>query len=233
MKYNISNYRLKGIVEELGEEYKDLLIEHILDDMQEVDADLINPSDLIRLDITIKSKLRVDKKMQKKNRMLSMISMLGIIYAMLGLILMMMREMRSTIQYDSTIMMSMILMIIGLFVTLFSLLLINMQKTQSQYRRGNRCDISSYEIVNKWKEIEALVNELTPEKNKMSLFSMIKNLEETNIISEKDVEEIKQLLKLRNQIVHEQNFENNLSEKELRDIILRSDKIIYKMKKIK
>ena len=45
MKYNISNYRLKGIVEELGEEYKDLLIEHILDDMQEVDADLINPSD--------------------------------------------------------------------------------------------------------------------------------------------------------------------------------------------
>ena len=171
--------------------------------------------------------------MQKKNRMLSMISMLGIIYAMLGLILMMMREMRSTIQYDSTIMMSMILMIIGLFVTLFSLLLINMQKTQSQYRRGNRCDISSYEIVNKWKEIEALVNELTPEKNKMSLFSMIKNLEETNIISEKDVEEIKQLLKLRNQIVHEQNFENNLSEKELRDIILRSDKIIYKMKKIK
>lgn len=233
MKYNISNYRLKGIIEELGEEYKDLLIEHILDDMQEVDADLINPSDLIRLDVTIKSKLRVDKKMQKKNRMLSMISMLGIIYAMLGLILMMMREMRNTIQYDSTIMMSMILMIIGLFVTLFSLLFINMQKTQSQYRRGNRRDISSYEIVNKWKEIEALVNELAPEKNELSLFSMIKNLEETNIISEKDVEEMKQLLKLRNQIVHEQNFENNLSEKELRDIILRSDKIIYKMKKIK
>lgn len=233
MKYNISNYRLKGIVEELGEEYKDLLIEHILDDMQEVDVDLINPSDLIRLDVTIKSKLRIDKKMQKKNHMLTMISMLGIIYAVLGLILMMMKEMENTIQDDLTIMMSMILMIVGLFVTLFSLLLISMQKTQFQYRRGNRRNISSYEIVNKWKEIEALVNELAPEKNQLSLFSMIKNLEETNIISEKDIEEMKQLLKLRNQIVHEQNFENNLSEKELRDIILRSNKIIYKMTKIK
>ena len=55
MKYNISDYRLKVIVDELGEEYKDLLIESILGDMHENDADLINPSDLIRLDVATKS----------------------------------------------------------------------------------------------------------------------------------------------------------------------------------
>ena len=47
MKYNALDYKLKVIVDELGEEYKDLLIERILDDMHETDADLINPSDLM------------------------------------------------------------------------------------------------------------------------------------------------------------------------------------------
>ena len=89
MKYNISDYKLKVIVDELGEEYKDLLIERILGDMHENDADLINPSDLIRLDVTTKSNLRIDKRVQRKNRMLSMISLLGIIYALFGLMLMM------------------------------------------------------------------------------------------------------------------------------------------------
>lgn len=65
MKYNISDYKLKVIVDELGEEYKDLLIERILGDMHENDADLINPSDLIRLDVATKSNLRIDKKSAK------------------------------------------------------------------------------------------------------------------------------------------------------------------------
>lgn len=128
MKYNISDYKLKIIVDELGEEYKDLLIECILGDMHENDADLINPSDLIRLDVTIKSNLRIDRKVQRKNRMLSMISLLGIIYALFGLILMMWGEVRDTIRYDSIMMMSFVLIFLGLFVALFSLIFKNREE---------------------------------------------------------------------------------------------------------
>ncbi len=232
MKYNISDYKLKIIVDELGEEYKDLLIECILGDMHENDADLINPSDLIRLDVTIKSNLRIDRKVQRKNRMLSMISLLGIIYALFGLILMMWGEVRDTIRYDSIMMMSFVLIFLGLFVALFSLIFKNMGRIRSQCYRGQSHAISPYEVVNKWKEIEALVHELTPEKDTLSLSSMVKKLKDTQIISERDVEVINQLLNSRNQIVHGQDNKYNLSQAELRSILLQADKIISKMKKL-
>lgn len=232
MKYNISDYKLKVIVDELGEEYKDLLIERILGDMHENDADLINPSDLIRLDVTTKSNLRIDKRVQRKNRMLSMISLLGIIYALFGLMLMMWSEVRTTIQYDSIMMMAFILIFMGLFVAMFSLLFKNMIRIRPQYYRGQSYIISSYEVVNKWKEIEALIHELTPEEDTLSLSSMVSNLKDTQIISEQDIKIINQLLNIRNQIVHGQDNKYNLSQEELRSILLQADKIISKMKKI-
>lgn len=232
MKYNISDYKLKVIVDELGEEYKDLLIERILGDMHENDADLINPSDLIRLDVTTKSNLRIDKRVQRKNRMLSMISLLGIIYALFGLMLMMWGEVRTTIQYDSVMMMAFILIFMGLFVAMFSLLFKNMIRIRPQYYRGQSHTISPYEVVNKWKEIEALIHELTPEEDTLSLSSMVSNLKDTQIISEQDIKIINQLLNIRNQIVHGQDNKYNLSQEELRSILLQADKIISKMKKI-
>lgn len=232
MKYNISDYKLKVIVDELGEEYKDLLIERILGDMHENDADLINPSDLIRLDVATKSNLRIDKKVQRQNRMLSMISLLGIVYALLGLMLMMWSEVRNTVRYDSIMMMSFVLIFLGLFVALFSLLFKNMGRLRPQYYRGQSHTISTYEVINKWKEIEALVHELTPEEDTLSLSSMVSNLKDTQIISDQDIEIINQLLNIRNQIVHGQDNKCSLSQAELRTILLHADKIISKMKKL-
>ena len=154
MKYNISDYTLKVIINELGEEYKDLLIERILSDMHENDADLINPSDLIRLDVMTKSNLRTDKKVQRQNRMLSMISILGIVYALVGLMLMQWSEVKDIVRYDSMMMMSFVLIFLGLFVALFSLLFKNMGRIRPQYYREKNYTISSYEVINKWKEIE-------------------------------------------------------------------------------
>lgn len=232
MKYNISDYKMKVIIDELGEEYKDLLIEHILDDMYEIDADLINPSDLIRLDVTTKSYLRTSKKIQQQNRMLSMISLLGITYALLGLLLMLWSELRESVQLNSAMTVAFVLIFIGLFVTLFSLLFKNVIKIRPQFYMKQNYRISSYEVINKWKEIEALMQELTPRENVLSLSSMMENLKDTKIISEQDIEIINKLLGIRNQIVHGQNCERNISQVELRNILVQSDKIISRMKKI-
>lgn len=232
MKYNVSDYRLKIIVDELGEEYKDLLIEHILDDMHETDADQINPSDLIRLDVTIKSNLRNARKVQRQNRMFSMISLLGIIYALFGLMLMMWSELKNTFRYDSMMMMSLVLIFIGLFVALFSLVFKNMVRMRPQYYKGQNNTIPPYEVISKWKEIEALVHELTPEEDSLSLSSMMTNLKDTKIISDQDILTIYQLLNVRNQIVHGQNEKYDLSQTELRAILLQADKVISKMKKL-
>ena len=61
---------------------------------------------------------------------------------------------------------------------------------------------------------------------------MVSNLKDTQIISEKDIKIINQLLNIRNQIVHGQDDKYNMSQEELRSILLQADKIISKMKKI-
>ena len=161
-----------------------------------------------------------------------MISLLGIVYALLGLMLMMWSEVRDTVRYDSIMMMSFVLIFLGLFVALFSLLFKNMGRLQPQSYRGQSHTISPYEVINKWKEIEALVHELTPEEDTLSLSSMVSNLKDTQIISEQDIEIINQLLNIRNQIVHGQDNKYSLSQAELRTIFLQADKIISKMKKL-
>ena len=232
MKYNISDYKLKVIIDELGEEYKDLLIEQVLNDMNEIDADQINPSDLIRLDVTTKSNLRIDRKSQRLNRMSTLISLLGVIYALFGLMLMMWSELKDTIRYNNIMMISIVLIFLGLFVAIFSLLFKYMHRIRPHNYKNKRFTISSYEIINKWKEIEALINQLTPEKEQLSLSSMVSNLEETKIISKEDTIVINDLLRVRNQIVHNQNKDFNLPQNELRSIFIQIDEVISKMKKI-
>lgn len=232
MKYTISDQKLKVIIEELGEEYKELLVEHILDEMSEMDADLINPSDLIRLDVATKSSLRIDKKSQRLDRLSSMISLLGVTYALFGLMLMMWSQFRESIQYDLMTMLSFVLIFMGLFLTIFTLLYKNILRIRPKRYRGENRMISLYEIINKWKEIEALVHELTPDEATLSLSSMLKNLRDTKIISEQDVEIINRLLNIRNQVVHGAESKYEFSQSELRTILIQADKTIAKMKKI-
>lgn len=232
MKYTISDQKLKIIIDELGEEYKDLLVEHILDDMGEMDADLINTSDLIRLDVSTKSNLRTDKKSQRLDRLSSMVSLLGVTYALFGLILMMWSQFRESIQYDLMTIISFALIFMGLFLAIFTLLYKNILRTRPKHYRGESRMISHYEIINKWKEIEALVHELTPNEATLSLSSMLKNLMDTKIISQQDSETINRLLNIRNQIVHGIDGKYELSQSDLRNILMQSDKIIAKMKKL-
>ena len=232
MKYSISDYKLKVIIDELGEEYKDLLIEQSLNEMNEIDADHINPSDLIRLDVTTKSNLRIDRKSQRLSRMSTLISLLGVIYALFGLMLMMWSELKDTIRYNNIMMISIVLIFLGLFVAIFSLLFKYMNRMRPHYYKNKRFTISSYEIINKWKEIEALINQLTPEKEQLSLSSMVSNLEETKIISKEDTIVINKLLRVRNQIVHKQNKDIDLPQNELRSILIQIDEVISKMKKL-
>lgn len=230
MKYNISDYRLKAIVDELGEEYKDLLIERILDDMHEIDADQINYSDLIRLDVSTKFFLRRDEKKWKQNRICTIVFLLGVIYAMLGLMILMWSN--QTIRDNQSMKMSVILLFIGLFAVLFALVCKKILRMRSQSYRGPRHTILPYEVVNKWKEMEALVHQLTPEENEFSLSSMLSNLKNTKIISDKDVEAINRLLNVRNQVVHGRDKNIKLSQSELRSILMQANEIISKMKRL-
>lgn len=230
MKYNISDYKIKVIVDELGEEYKDLLIERVLADMNELDVDLINPSDLVKLDVTTKYTLQQDRKNQRFNRMSTVTFLMGILYALMGVLYMW--WIGYSIRNNPTMMVGFLLVFIGLLVSLCSLIFKYSLKMRPRYYKNHKYIVSPYEIVNKWKEIEALINQLTPEKDSLSLTSMIANLKESRIISDQDQEFINQLLHIRNKAVHSRDIEDSISQTELRSILVRADEVIVKMRKL-
>ena len=228
MKYNISNDRI--ILDELGEEYKELLVERLLSEMDEVDVDRINPADLMQLDISTKVNLRNGKQIQRRNRMFTMISILGILYAFSGLMFFILNEMEKN--SNDLVFISISLIFIGLFISLTSLILRLTNKEFFKSTRKKASRVSPYEIIDKWKEVEALVTQLSPESDNLSLNTMIKNLKEANIINENDTIVIYRLMKARNEIVHKNERDYSLSQVELKDLASDADNVIDKMRKV-
>ena len=230
MKYNISDKRIKLIIDELGEEYKDLLIEHILDDLHENDADAISASDLIRLDVETKSNLRIGRELRRKYQMFTMVSLMGLLYSIIGVFLLIWSQIGRGFSYELKA--SYILVFMGLSISILALLMRTLVNNRPYKGRSIDRSTSSYEIINKWKEIEGLIHELTPSEENLSLDSMIEYLYNNSILMADDVEVIYKLLEKRNQIVHDPNKKYNVSQEEFKPLLLQADDVIKKLKKI-
>ena len=230
MKYNISEQNTKMIIDELGEEYKDMLIERVLEETDEIDVDRISLSDLVRLDIATKARLRSNKKARNKRKMYSYIATLGLVYILIGVFLILYSSFDNhTLRDNSLQLISVFFIIFGFLTTGLSMILLKNKSTNPQSE--NRI-ISEYEIINKWKEIEVLIVQLMPENNKLSLNDMIKQLSDTSIISSEDGEVIKKMLKIRNQVVHMRQTDHTFTQPELKMLFSKSDEIIRKMNRI-
>lgn len=230
MKYNISEQNTKMIIDELGEEYKDMLIERVLEETDEIDVDRISLSDLVRLDIATKARLRSNKKARNKRKMYSYIAALGLVYVFIGAFLMLYSSFDNHTMRDNSLqLISVFFIIFGFLTTGLSMILLKNKSTNPQSE--NRI-ISEYEIINKWKEIEVLIVQLMPENNKLSLNDMIKQLSDTSIISSEDGEVIKKMLKIRNQVVHMRPTDHTFTQPELKMLFSKLDEIIRKMNRI-
>ena len=230
MKYNISEQNTKMIIDELGEEYKDMLIERVLEETDEIDVDRISLSDLVRLDIATKARLRSNKKARNKRKMYSYIATLGLVYILIGVFLILYSSFDNhTLRDNSLQFISAFFIIFGFLTTGLSMILLKNKSTEIQSE--NRI-ITEYEIINKWKEIEVLIVQLIPENNKLSLNAMIKQLSDASIISSEDAEVIKRILKIRNQVVHMRPTDYTFTQPELEMLFSKSDDIIRKMNRI-
>ena len=218
------------IIDELGEEYKDMLIERVLEETNEDDVDKISLSDLIRLDIATKAHLRSNKRVRNIRKMYSYIASFGLVYVLIGVLLILYSLLDDrTLRDNSLQYISVVFILLGLLTTVFSVMLLK-KKTKSGYTENKI--ISEYEIINKWKEIEGLIIQLVPENNKLSLNSMIQQLSDTSIISSEDTEVIKRFLYIRNQAVHMKSTDYTFTQSELKTLFSKTDEIIRKMKKI-
>lgn len=228
MKYNISNEKLKLIIDELGEEYKDMLVTKTLSNSNEVDVDEIVLSELIKIDIEVKKRLNGDKAEYRRNRTLTLVSLVGLMYAMIGVIMMMFDEIDKYMFESTTNMIAILCTVIGLFISMMSIFM----KSFPSRLHGNSTNnsLSHYEILNKWKEIEAMIIQLTPEEKQSTLKKMMDYLEEIKILNAEDRLNINLLLNYRNRLVHSSYEKGELSSKESKELIKKADEIIQKLK---
>lgn len=230
MKYSIANKNLRVVLDELGEEYKDLLIENVLNESGEIDADQISSLDLIRLDIKTKSTLQINDKTKRQNRITKLTLILGVLYSLLGLLLLLVNEMMEVMIHNTTMTVSFVLIFMGIAVSLVSLFVSFLLKTNNFKYKSNRYTIKPFEIVNKWKEIEALISQITPYSENLSLSSMLKYIQSDKIITNKEYETLIALLEIRNEVVHDTE-EMNISQDRLKELFIETDRIITKLKR--
>lgn len=230
MKYDIENKRINEILDELGEEYKNLLIEKALSQHKEYDVNQINISTLLKLDEKTKESLVTDERQYKRNRYLSILSIIGLFYTLFGLILLIYNQIGDSIKYEPMAMMPLLSIIIGLFATLFSILMKNFPY-MSHYKNKDTSKYFNYDIVNTWKQIEGLLIQLTPTEENMTLNSMISSLLDLKLLSKDDALSIKKILSLRNQIVHSDNVEKQYTTNEIQSLLSDAHKIIRKLQR--
>ena len=231
LKYKLSNEKIKMIVEELGEEYKDLIITKALLESNKIDVDDIVASELVRVDVKIKSSFEIDEKEYRRRRVNALFSFVGILYAIMGLFLLMYKELDSLMIDNPTTMIAILSIFIGVFISMSSILF-KLYPKRKYTNRYNNSKAYLYEIISKWKELEALIVQLTPEEKQSTLKEMINYLLETNIIDSNDKEQIMEILNFRNRIVHYPEENIDFSMERVKNILRKTDDVIHKLMKI-
>ena len=227
MKYEIENQKIKNILDELGEEYKDKLVEKVMFEYNEYDINQINLPTLLRHDSKAKEQLSNDERRARRNRMLSMMSVVGLLYTVVGLMVFLYVEFLDS-KMNPEMLVAFVSIFAGLFASLMPLAIKNLP-----FRTFKNRDTSKYfdaDIVNLWKKLEVLLIQLTPTEDDSSLDGMIKHLTRIKLLNADDVVSIKQLLQLRNQVVHSNVSEREYPTNELKDLLNSISKIINKLK---
>ena len=221
MKYNICDETTKNLIDSLGEEYKDLLVEVALRESRQYDIQKLDTDKINGIDKKIKYTLKRKTKRFDYTFILSEIGMIGALFALMGLLLpYTSKYVMPNVELSSTT--TSVMAIVGTITTIlaYSVSIIMFDKNSQSF--------VTYDIVNKWNEIEALIRELSPQSETISLKAMLNNLSEDNIVSADDVELLEQLLRIRNDVVHNKS---SMSRSKCRKLIMQSNPIILKLKR--
>lgn len=233
MKYYITNQKFKLLLNELGEEYKDMLIEKMLREYQAIDIDSLPISELLRLDTSIKEHLVQNRQMEKRKRIYSMFASMGLMYTFLGIFLLFFQEIKYSLMEEPMNMLALILIMIGLLISVYGILLKYLDVKRKSYISIKSNTNNGFECISLWKELEGLMMQLSPDNVPPSPSRLIQYLLENDFISSKEEDSIRDLLKLRNEAVHStSSSKHELTKEEYSSLIKNVRDIISKLSSI-
>lgn len=234
MSYYNNNQKLNKYLDELADEYKELLLQKLLENTS--DMENISISELIRIDTKTKEFLRENKANEfKKQRLLFMT---GVAYITLGILVYLFLNLDQKGYIDFPSLFSILISYMGMLIIFMAFLLPYFNKYKSHNKLMNKISNKSedkvleYEIIMTWREFEGIANDLNNNRNMKPILpgKIIQMLFDEELITLKESEILKKLLKLRNIIVHSNN--SNFSKQELVSILNETKNIIEKLRKI-
>lgn len=219
--------KIERYLEELSIEYKELLLKRLLEMSGSIEN--LSVSELLRIDAEIKKPLSTNyhRKIYRQRTII----MAGMIYAIIGIVLLIMFEMVDSFRYDGVILIALVLTFLGLMMSLTAFVLPNSKyflgKQNIKKYEDNKI-ILEYSVVTTWREVEGIAEDIYSESKVMSTHSIISRFLEDNFISKNEAEKLREFLKMRNNIVHD--TDNNYSVDEIGVMLKEMEDIIKKLK---
>lgn len=233
MNISPNNEKIEKYLDELSDEYKELLFKALVSRSKSLDN--LSVSELLRLDAEIKKPLLEDYPRQQKRR--KMLLIMGLTYMFLGLFIFVAFQMINSdfmFRSDSIfLLMSVVIGFMGVIASVLSFALPTIRTSSSRHMVSDKREtsaLSEYEAITKWRELEGVVNDININSDVKKPRSIIEFLSESQFIDNEEYALLKDFLKMRNNVVH--SGDSNYSEKEIKDMISKIDKVIDKIKKI-
>lgn len=232
MKYEFENSKLRIVLDELGEEYKNILIQNILSEKNEVDIESISVSDIIKIDSEFKESLYNKTRRKKYNRTYNLVVSIGLMYALLGVMLLLISAFEHEMNDNPYTLMAIVFVFIGFMISLCAGVLKSFFSIKDKNRKKETQMEYEIEIVNNLRVIEDLMYKLTPNENRDSIESMSNYMVIANFISREELMIVDNLSWYRNLIVHKYFGKKPIPLDEMKVIVEKSNKIIKKLKTI-
>lgn len=221
--------KIEKYLDDLSEEYKELLLKRLLETSGSIDN--LKVSDLLKIDTEIKKPLMSDyRRRQRKQRILLCA---GLMYAAIGILLLLLFQMIESYSYDTLSLMALIITSLGLFISIFSLLfpingVIKIQRNDAKNISEDDRVILEYDVVKTWRELEGVASDLYIDRGLLPTQSLISLFLKDNYINESEAEILKDFLKMRNNIVH--SMEKNYSLEEIINALKSVNMLIKNLK---
>lgn len=231
MNISPNNEKIQKYLDELSEEYKELLFKALLERSKSIDD--ISITELLRLDNEIKKPLHLDYQRQQRRRRLFITT--GLTYIIAGICMYLFYSIiESDFSTDRTLpLMSLVISLVGVCVVAFSFILPTTKMGTYRLSDGSKNEtkkLLSYVVITQWRELEGIVNDLAENNNVSTPRSIIEYLLSNSLIDKEESDILREFLKLRNSIVH--STEVKYSTDEIKEASNKVSKIIEKLNKI-
>lgn len=215
--------------------------ERILQDAFQIASKNVSESQEISLrdilEATDKSKYEAQKKKNidyRRKRMTMLLAMSGVLYALIGILFYLYQNTKFSIENDF----GLIIAAVGILVTFMAfffnqMYLLKAKRRDSDLERSSFSSLSDMSIVERWTTIESLTRSIIEKEtneNPKSFSQIFDYLTTRNIFNESEFKDFRELLMMRNKILHESI---SLNDSKRKNLIITADRLIDRLEKEK